>query len=172
MAKRKKNTHNNNSTVEVAKNQVWEEYFNTKALAMAPANDEFKKRLAFTLVEWARAQKEPAIIEDFCDDVGVPLKTYEMWINQNAELKEAHLLAKQRLASLRIKNGTKGDWNWSACRWTLSLLDPKYLSHEKDLEAVKQKPDTQAVAAKDRVVEVPVWIEKDGSIAEVEMKAE
>lgn len=144
MAKREKKTPNNNmSDAPVATNGVWEEYFNTKAFAMAPANDEFKKRLAITLIEWASKVTSALDIEDFTDSVGVPPTNYERWIKSSPELKEAHEFAKRRLAGIRLQKSQEGEWNWAACRWALPFYGDKYLEHEKQLASLKEPEKAQ-----------------------------
>lgn len=173
MAKRKKITKHSTPLVEGAKNRTdWEEYYNTIAFQMAPANDEVRKRLAITLVEWSRKLTQALDIDDFCDDAGVNPSTYYEWIKKSPELKEAHEYAKRRLASIRLRKSQEGEWNWAACRWALPFYGEKYLEHEKTLESVKAKAETQGGANVIRIVEVPVWREKDGSIVEVEMNAQ
>lgn len=139
MTKRKKIAKDSTQPVEVAKlPSHYDEYYNTLAYQMAPANDQFRVRVAIKLTEWAKNLQEPHTIEDFIDTQGINSDTYYEWIKRCPELKEAHAFARRRLSNLRLRKGTTGEWNWSACRWALPFLDPQYLEYEKQLESVKQ----------------------------------
>lgn len=162
MAKRKaKVTNHSAAPVEAPKKDQWEEYLNLKAMQLAPANGEFKKRLAIKLVEWVDLQTEPSMIEEFCLNQGILRRTYTRWLDTCPELREAHEYAKERLAVLRIKNGTNGKWKWDACRWALPFFGAHYLQHEKDLAATKQE---------DKSADVKVTIEEIPSSSEVPNK--
>lgn len=162
MARKKQKTpQNSTSKSSEAKDSTWEEYYNVIAHQMAPSNSEAKKRLAITLVEWAKKITKAVDIEDFTDSVGIPIRTYYNWLPKCPELFEANEFAKRRIASVRIQGATHDGWNWSACRYVLPFFGDKYREREKEIAELTRKPDQAAVGGNEKYILIEKFPDSD-----------
>lgn len=96
-----KTTNHNQEPNELSTNQSWNEYLNLLSHKMEPANNDYFKRLALELTEWARKNKKAMMISQFYALRGIPESTYFMWVKDNQILKDAHEFATLLIANRR-----------------------------------------------------------------------
>lgn len=99
----------------------FEEYYNVLAHQMAPANHEFKKRLAIQMTEWGKTLTRPYIIEDFYNIVGISKPTVNKWRKECPELEAAYRYTCSMLASIRILGATEKNYDVNMVRFVLPL---------------------------------------------------
>jgi len=85
----------------------FDEYQDCFDFKFKPITQKFIERLCQELIVWARTDNDAFRIEDFYYDRGICESTYYRWVAKHQDLKTAHEVAMNSLASRREKGALK-----------------------------------------------------------------
>ena len=162
-----KTTKNNidDKTLAKERNDEWEEYFNWNSWRLIPYNNETCINWAKKLLKWAKLEKSLRI-NDFYHKEGISSDTFYNMMERSKELKKAHSITKEMLASRREIGAALGKYKEATIFRTLphycdidkeqvemrAALVAKYKAnleeHETKIVVIEKMPESKTVKAK------------------------
>lgn len=142
---------------ELSNTRTWSDFINNDSFMEFPGKDDYNKRLAFTLMQWADKPESLEMIDFMTERKMSPRTMYE-WIAKYPELKYAWDYAKLIVASRRRKGALKKIYSETVAFRDMHVLDPawleinRYHAEQKQLDMDKQAHTFNITLGKPEVV--------------------
>lgn len=141
--KSNKNTQNTSNELGLSKTRSWMDFLDVSTLNAYPGRTEWRKRLIFSMLEWAQAA-DALEIKRFCVDFKIPYTTLQKWRNKYEEIEEAYSFMKMIIALNRREGSMRkildGGYAYKDMHW----YDEEWHSINKYHADLKKEEEKQA----------------------------
>lgn len=140
ITKSKKAKDTNTVPLTLSKNRTWLDFMENEAISTFPEKDSYRKRLAFTLLEWA-AQETSLEITEFALEMKMRRQTLNDWAAKYPDFKEAYDFAKLMIGVRRRKGALTRKFDKDVVHRDEHVYDPE--RHEVNVYHNNLKKDIQ-----------------------------
>lgn len=117
----KRNTDPN----EISNSRNWMDYLDKETLQLYPGKDEWRKRLAYTMLKWAESKKSIEVLQ-FCMKFRIPYRTLKEWIDKYPDIKEAYEDMKLLISCNRKVRSMEKELDKDCAYKDMHILDPEW----------------------------------------------
>lgn len=138
----KKNTHHNSTFQGISNSRSWVDFLDKESLLLFPAKDDWRKKLAFTMIKWAEKKSSLEIME-FCIEYKIPRRTLLEWVEKYEDIKQVYEDMKLILASHRRVGSMRRKLDGQYAYKDMHVLDPEWKAINKYHADLKKEEDQQ-----------------------------